>query len=175
MPGIAFVLARRAALQASEGWARSVSLDLVAQWRGFESSGQFRFTPPTHVVLAFAEALRELEEEGGIEVRRDRYQSNHVALMAGMHSLGFRPVLSPALASPIIASFHTPQDARFNFEQFYTRLAERGLIIYPGKLAKIDSFRIGTIGHLFPADVDDLLKEIASALAAMQVVLLLNR
>lgn len=65
VPGFGFVIARRSALLQTEGWARSVSLNLLDQWRGLESNGQFRFTPPTHVLLAFDQALAELFEEGG--------------------------------------------------------------------------------------------------------------
>ena len=169
VPGFCFVLARRETLLAAEGWARSLSLDLLAQWRGLESNGQFRFTPPTHVVLAFAEALRELRAEGGIPARGARYRANHDALLRGMEALGFRAVLTPAWRGPVIATFHLPTVPGFGFEEFYTRLAERGMIIYPGKLAQGDSFRIGTIGHLFPADMERLLAAIRDVLAEMGV------
>ena len=170
VPGFCFVLARRAALLAAEGRARSLSLDLLAQWRGLEGNGQFRFTPPTHSVLAFAEALRELRAEGGIPARGARYRANHNTLLRGMEALGFQAVLPSERRGPVIATFHLPTVPGFGFEEFYTRLAERGMIIYPGKLARMDSFRIGTIGHLFPADMERLLAAIRDVLAEMGVV-----
>ena len=98
MPGFGFVLARRERLLATEGWARSVSLDLLAQWRGLEKDGQFRFTPPTHAILAFHRALEELAAEGGVAGRHARYRSNHEALLEEMAQLGFQPYLPPRAA-----------------------------------------------------------------------------
>jgi 2-aminoethylphosphonate-pyruvate transaminase len=160
VPGFSFVLARREELEASEGRARSYALDLVDQWQGFERNGQFRFTPPTHVVLAFDQALRELEQEGGVAVRGQRYRRNHAVLIEGMRAMGFRPYLRPEVQSYIITSFHYPAHPAFEFERFYRGLSDRGLIIYPGKLTDVPCFRIGTIGRLFEADIRQLLSAI---------------
>ncbi|MEX1254133.1 MAG: 2-aminoethylphosphonate--pyruvate transaminase [Dehalococcoidia bacterium] len=177
VPGFSFVLARRDALLASEGLAgeglareghaRSFSLDLLGQWRGFEKNGQFRFTPPTHALLAFAQALDELEREGGVEGRGARYRANHTALMEGMGALGFRPYLRPDVQSYIITSFHEPEHPAFDFRTFYRGLSERGMIIYPGKLTEVPTFRIGTIGRLFPADIRQLLVAIEDTMREM--------
>ena len=149
VPGVAFVFARRDLLLSSAGHARSLSLDLLGQLQGFEKSGQFRFTPPTHVILAFDQALRELEFEGGVAARNERYRRNHATLLNGMSKLGFRPFLDPAVQSPIITAFHYPVSG-FDFATFYRKLSDRGFIIYPGKLTQVDTFRIGNIGRLFP-------------------------
>src|SRR5439155_13320036 len=106
VPGFSFIIARRDALVATEGYARSLSLDLLGQWKGFEKNGQFRYTPPTHSVLAFAQALRELELEGGITARAARYAANHRALVEGMQRVGFRVYLDSKVQSYIITSFH---------------------------------------------------------------------
>ena len=159
VPGFSFVFGRRALLLGSEGWARSLSLDLLGQLRGFEKNGQFRYTPPTHSVMAFAQALRELEAEGGVAARSDRYRRNHAMLMAGMARLGFASYLDPAVQSPIITAFRYPTPD-FDFPGLYRALSERGFIIYPGKLTQLDTFRIGTIGRLFPADLEQLVAAI---------------
>ncbi len=169
VPGFGFALARRDLLIAAEGRARSLSLDLVAQWKGLEADGQFRFTPPTHVLLAFWQALEELEAEGGIEGRAARYASNHQALLAGMSALGFDAYLEPEHQSSIITSFFYPAHPKFDFRQFYQRLSEQGLVIYPGKVTDADCFRIGTIGHLFPDDIRTLVAAIRQTLEAMQI------
>jgi 2-aminoethylphosphonate-pyruvate transaminase len=169
VPGFAFVLARRDLLAAAEGCARSVSLDLLAQWKGFENDGQFRFTPPTHALLAFEQALAELEAEGGVEGRAARYSANRRALMAGMTALGFDAYLAPEHQSHVITSFRFPAHARFDFSAFYDRLSELGFLIYPGKVSHADCFRIGTIGHLFPKDIQALVSAIGRVLAEMQV------
>jgi 2-aminoethylphosphonate-pyruvate transaminase len=167
VPGISFVLCRRDALLSSEGWARSLSLDLLGQFKGFEKDGKFRYTPPTHVILALDQALREVELEGRIPARQERYRRNHQALLAGMQKLGFRSYLNPALQSPIITAFLYPAAGRFDFDRFYTELSRRGFIIYPGKLTQVDTFRIANIGRLFPADMEQLLSAIASVLTQM--------
>jgi len=169
VPGFAFVLARRDLLQSAEGCARSVSLDLLAQSKGFESDGQFRFTPPTHALLAFRQALAELEEEGGVSGRAARYSANHKALMEGMTELGFDAYLGPEHQSHIITSFRFPAHRRFDFSTFYERLSESGFVIYPGKVSNADCFRIGTIGHIFPKDIRALVAAIGRVLAEMQV------
>lgn len=171
VPGFSFVVCRRAALEASEGWARSWCLDLLEQWRYLERTGLFRCTPPTHVVLAFAQALVELEEEGGLPARGGRYRANHQRLVCGMQRLGFREFLPPELQSPIITTFLSPPHANFDFRKFYDRLHDRGHVIYFGKVTSADCFRIGNIGRLFESDIDDLLGAIARTLEEMDVVL----
>ena len=168
VPGFSFVFAKRPLLLASEGWARSLSLDLLSQLKGFEKNGQFRYTPPTHALLAFDQALRELEAEGGIPARSERYRRNHETLLAGMARLGFRPLLAPAVQSHIITAFRYP-DTGFDFASFYGKLSERGFIIYPGKLTQVNTFRIGNIGRLLPQDLEQLVAAIAVVLNEMGI------
>ncbi|MEM9658548.1 MAG: 2-aminoethylphosphonate--pyruvate transaminase [Planctomycetota bacterium] len=169
VPGFSFCLCRREALEATEGWARTVSLDLLAQWTGLEGNGQFRFTPPTHAFLAFDQALLELDQEGGVAGRGERYRGNHQILVDGMRRLGFEPYVAESLQSPIIVSYRYPTDPKFDFADFYQRLSDRGLLIYPGKVTGADCFRIGVIGRLFPSDIQDLLRAIPEALGEMGV------
>jgi 2-aminoethylphosphonate-pyruvate transaminase len=169
VPGFSFVLCRRDLLEASAGQARTLSFDLHAQWRALEKNGQFRFTPPTHVFLAFDEALRELAEEGGVAGRHARYQSNHDRLLEGTRALGLVEYLRPELQSCIITSFVDPPDPAYDFERFYELLKDDGLVIYPGKLTRADSFRIGTIGHLFPDDVGRLVDAMGRAFTRLGV------
>lgn len=169
VPGFAFVLARREALLATEGFARSLSLDLLAQWKGLERDGQFRFTPPTHALLAFHQALLELEQEGGVEARAARYRGNYETLLRGMRKLGFEEYLPEKLQSYIITSFRYPEVPEFSFEEFYKLLNEKGYVIYPGKVSDGNCFRIGHIGRIFREDVCDLLRAIAATLDEMGI------
>jgi len=169
VPGFGFVLARRGRLLEAKGRARTLSLDLHAQWAGFESDGQFRFTPPTHALLAFHQALLELEAEGGVAGRSERYRANHTALMRGMAEVGFEAYLVPEDQSSIITTFRYPEHPRFRFEEFYARLSELGFIIYPGKLTAEPCFRVGTIGRLFPPDIEALLTAMRRVLGEMGV------
>lgn len=162
VPGFGFVIARRAALEACKGVARSLSLDLYAQWETMEKHhGKWRFTSPTHVVRAFKQALDELQAEGGVSARHARYVNNHTRLVEGMRSLGFKTLLPDAIQSPVITSFLYPS-AEFDFPCFYRELKARGFVIYPGKISQADTFRIGNIGDVFPADFDRLVAAVAS-------------
>lgn len=169
VPGFAFVLARRDVLLKTAGRSRTLSLDLLAQWQGLEKDGQFRFTPPTHALLAFDQALKELEAEGGVAGRGKRYAENHRAMLEGMKGLGFRPYLAPEVQSYIITTFHYPADAKFVFTDFYQRLFDKGFIIYPGKLTKLDCFRIGNIGRLYAKDMLALVSAVEAVLKDMGV------
>jgi 2-aminoethylphosphonate-pyruvate transaminase/phosphonoacetaldehyde hydrolase len=161
VPGFGIILADRQRLIESRGWARSLCLDLYDQWREMEEKGgKWRFTSPTHTVLALAQALDELDQEGGIPVRHRRYQANHATLVQGMLAAGFQALLPSEYQSPIITSFLYPDNPGFTFERFYQGLKERGFTIYPGKISKAKTFRIGTIGHVFPGDMERLLKMI---------------
>jgi len=164
VPGFGFVIADRDALSQCAGNARSLSLDLYAQWKEMDSSGKWRYTSPTHAVRAFLQALAELAEEGGIGARYDRYRSNQRALAQGMEALGFRPLLPERLQSPFITSFLYP-GAAFSFPEFYARVKERGFVLYPGKISQADTFRIGTIGEVYPGDIARLLAAIGEIAA----------
>jgi 2-aminoethylphosphonate-pyruvate transaminase len=146
-----------------------LSLDLAGQWKGLEKDGQFRFTPPTHSILAFKQALNELDQEGGVAARGARYRRNHEVLVNGMRQFGFRIYLAPEVCSYIITSFCCPDDPRFTFQEFYGRLADKGFVIYPGKISKADTFRIGTIGRIGESDIRALLAAIRETLDEMGV------
>jgi 2-aminoethylphosphonate-pyruvate transaminase len=164
VPGFGFAIARRSTLVASAGSARTLSLDLHAQLAGLEQNGQFRFTPPTHALLAFHTALAELEAEGGVAGRAHRYRTNAETLWAGMARLGFEPYLPDGERGPIISSYYCPKHPAWRFEDFYGRLSDRGFVIYPGKVSDADCFRIGTIGRLYPHHIEALLEAIAAVL-----------
>ncbi len=160
VPGFSFALCKHDTLMATEGYARSLSLDLLSQWKGLEANGQFRFTPPTHTLLAFHQALLELDEEGGVEGRATRYSKNYETLVEGMRRMGFQEYLKPELQGYIITSFRYPDHPNFDFERFYRELNDREYTIYPGKVSNADCFRIGNIGRIFESDVRNLLTTI---------------
>ncbi|WP_321896447.1 2-aminoethylphosphonate--pyruvate transaminase [Paraburkholderia heleia] len=164
VPGLGFVICRIEALKRTQGNATTLVLDLHDQWLNMEKTSQYRFTPPTHVIAAFHQALDEFDAEGGVAGRGGRYRNNCRILLEGMRALGFRPLLAHALQAPIIVTFHMPENPRFVFARFYESLKARGFVIYPGKLTLADSFRIGCIGRIGE-------KEIRAALAAIGEVL----
>ena len=165
VPGFSFILCRRDQLLASEGKARTLSLDLLDQWKTMEKDGKWRFTSPTHVVLAFSRALDELLAEGGIAARHRRYVENNRLLVEKMRALGFSTYIDGAHQGPIITTFFYPAGASFTFADFYQYIKERGYAIYPGKLTEAETFRIGNIGEIYPEDIEKLTGIIADFLA----------
>ena len=169
VPGFSFILARRDALTAVRGFARTLSLDLLAQWEGLEGDGQFRFTPPTQVILAFHQALLELEQEGGVLARSQRYKLNYDITLSAMQKMGFRPYVEESKRGYIITSFYYPDQPNFSFRAFYESLSGKGHVIYPGKLSHADCFRIGHIGRLTAGDVKALMAAVAETLEELNI------
>jgi 2-aminoethylphosphonate-pyruvate transaminase len=169
VPGVGFALVRETALRAAEGNAPALSLDLHDQWVSMERTGQWRFTPPTHVLAALDQALAEHEAEGGVAGRGARYRANCRILIEGMRALGFEPLLADQLQAPVIVTFRMPADPRFLFDDFYDRLRAKGYVIYPGKLTVAPSFRIGCIGRIGPDEMRGALGAIRATLAEMGV------
>ena len=169
VPGMAFALIRKKFLELAEGNAHSLALDLYEQWRGLEANGQWRFTPPTHVLAAFDQALVEHREEGGVPARHERYSANRDILIQGMRELGFETLLADAVQSPIIVTFLMPTHNCFDFSRFYDEMSARGFVIYPGKLALADSFRIGCIGALGPVEMREAVAAVKVSLEAMGI------
>ncbi len=155
VPGFSFIICKKSELEKCEGNTVSLSLDLYDQWKGMEKDGKWRFTSPTHVVLAFAKALEELEAEGGVKARFTRYSENNRLLIEKMTSLGFRTYLDNN-QSPIITTFLYPDTEDFTFEKMYNFIKERGYAIYPGKVSDADVFRIGNIGEIYTEDIEKL-------------------
>lgn len=165
VPGFGFIIARTEALLTCKGQARSLSLDLYDQWQAMEKGGgKWRFTSPTHVVRAFDQALVELDAEGGVTARYERYKANQKLLAEGMAQLGFCALLPKELHSPIITSFYYPSSEHFSFDVLYEKLKAAGFVIYPGKISTADTFRIGNIGEIYKEDIVKLLHVINNEL-----------
>ena len=162
VPGMGFVIARRTALEGSAGNSGSLAMDLFDQWQYMQKTGQWRFTPPTHVVAALRAAIDQYQAQGGQPARLARYTENCATLVAGMRALGLRTFLPDALQAPIIVTFHSPPDPGYNFSEFYQRVRDLGFILYPGKLTAVDTFRIGCIGAIGA----DALRQAVAAIAA---------
>jgi 2-aminoethylphosphonate-pyruvate transaminase len=169
VPGMGFVFIRKDVLGGCAGQSQSLAMDLHDQYTYMERTGQWRFTPPTHVLVALAEAILQFEEEGGQPARLARYTENYRTLIHGMARLGFMPFLDPAVQAPIIVTFHAPGDARYDFKAFYASARERGFILYPGKLTQMETFRVGCIGAIGPNEMEQAVQAVALALEDMGI------
>ena len=168
-PGMGFVLVRKGLLERCAGNSTSLVLDLADQWAYMEKTTQWRFTPPTHVVVALNAALDQFIAEGGRPARLARYTANYETLVAGMRELGFQPFLDPAIQAPIIVTFHAPADARYGFKEFYDRVRDKGFILYPGKLTQVETFRVGCIGAIGRDEMRHAVNAVRDTLAEMGI------
>ena len=164
VPGMGFVFIRKAILEACAGRSQSLAMDLYDQYIYMEKTTQWRFTPPTHVVVALHEAIAQFEAEGGQPARLARYTRNYETLVRGMAALGFRPFLDPAVQAPIIVTFHAPGDPKYDFKSFYAAARARGFILYPGKLTTLETFRVGCIGAIGPDEMEQAVHAVALTL-----------
>jgi 2-aminoethylphosphonate-pyruvate transaminase len=132
-------------------------------------TGQWRFTPPTHVMVALDEAVAQFVEEGGQPARLARYTDNCRTLVEGMASLGFKPFLKPAVQAPIIVTFHAPAHPHYEFKRFYEGAKQRGFILYPGKLTEVETFRVGCIGAIGRNEMQQAVNAVAETLREMGI------
>ncbi len=168
-PGMGFAFVRRDVLERCAGNSTSLSLDLHDQWHYMERTTQWRFTPPTHVVVALSAALEQFEAEGGQAARHARYARNCEVLVRGMEELGFRRFLSSGVQAPIIVTFHAPADPRYGFREFYDRVRDKGFILYPGKLTQVETFRVGCIGAIGPDEMRHAVNAVRDTLVEMGI------
>jgi len=151
------------------GRAQTSVLDLSAQWEFMEGNGCFRTTPPTHVLLAMSKAVELHKAEGGISPRRARYQRYWQRLVNGLRQQGFKTFLSDEYASPIIATFHDPDDPKYSFDAFCSAMERRGFLIFPGRLTSAHTFRIGTMGDLTEEDISLIINAVLESMAEIGV------
>ena len=169
VPGMGFVFIRQAVLAACAGNSQSLAMDLHDQHQYMDKTGQWRFTPPTHVVVALAEAISQFVEEGGQTARLARYTANCATLVEGMRQLGLRPFLQPAHQAPIIVTFHAPAHPAYDFQRFYQAAKARGFMLYPGKLTTADTFRVGCIGAIGPQEMRQAVQAVGETLREMGI------
>ena len=169
VPGMGFVFLRKAIVDGCAGNSQSLAMDLHDQHVYMEKTTQWRFTPPTHVMVALAEAVTQFVEEGGQPARLARYTDNCRTLVEGLAAVGFKPFLKPELQAPIIVTFHAPADARYDFKRFYAAAKARGFILYPGKLTQLETFRVGCIGAIGRNEMQQAVNAVADTLREMGI------
>ncbi|MEW6512650.1 MAG: 2-aminoethylphosphonate--pyruvate transaminase [Pseudomonadota bacterium] len=169
VPGMGFVIADRAALAASEGNCHSLAMDLYDQWVYMQKTGQWRFTPPTHVVAALRAAIDQYKEEGGQPERLSRYAENCAVLVGGLRGIGLHTFLDDRVQAPIIVTFHAPSVPAYDFSELYRRVREKGFILYPGKLTTVNTFRVGCIGAIGAAEMRRAVETIGATLREMGI------
>jgi aspartate aminotransferase-like enzyme len=175
VPGIAFIIANKNKLTNSNNNSKTLSLDIINQYEVDLNCKLFRFTPPTHVLLALKQALIELEELGGPPTRYASICKNHEIIFNEMTKLGFRSYVPLNEQSRVVNCFLYPKDKNFKFNEFQNLLRKKGRILYSRSLTSLEStFRIGNIGNLSPSDMFGLIDDIKKTLDEMNVYLPVN-
>lgn len=169
VPGMGFVFIRKAVLDGCAGNSQSLAMDLHDQHAYMERTGQWRFTPPTHVLVALSEALDQFVEEGGQVARLARYRDNCKTLIDGLRALGLKPFLKPELQAPIIVTVHAPAHPAYDFKKFYAAAKAQGFVLYPGKLTEVETFRVGCIGAIGRNEMKQAVAATGAALAELGI------
>lgn len=170
MAGLGFVIAQRDAMEKIKSYSpRSYYLNLWQQYENFERTGETRFTPPVQVAYALRQAIKELEEEGGVVARHRRYLKNYDALRHGLTKMGFEFVIAPVNESGILMTVKEPSDPSFNFTALHDRLLECGFTIYPGKLTQEKTFRLAIMGDIQGSDIENFLSALENILQVARV------
>jgi 2-aminoethylphosphonate-pyruvate transaminase len=165
IPGVSFVLARRAALEALRGQPpRSVYLDLANHWTTQEVDNT-PFTPAVQVLHAMREALLELEEEG-VAARIARYGENCRVLRRGMAALGFDILVPEAARSRILTTFRLKPG--LHYDALHDAMKRRGYVIYAGQgQIRTYAFRVANMGTLTPKDMQAVVTAFRECLAEL--------
>jgi 2-aminoethylphosphonate-pyruvate transaminase len=168
-PGMGFVFVRKTVLEQCAGRSTSLALDLYDQWTYMERTTQWRYTPPTHVVVAVDAALEQYVAAGGQPARYRRYAANCEMLISGMTEMGFKVFLDARIQAPIIVTFHAPADPKYAFKPFYDEVRNRGFILYPGKLTQVETFRVGCIGAIGPEEMRHAVNAVRDSLRSLGI------
>jgi len=169
MPGMVFVIFKKANLELIKNNKRSFYFDLYSQYVGFEKTGQMQFTPPVQVAYALRQAIDEYFKEGEAG-RWSRYQENWETLCEGLKKLGFKFLLADQYQSKILLAIKEPTGSNYNFDAMHDYLFERGYTIYPGKGAKEATFRLSVLGDLYKKDIVNFLSELKGYLLKAGVI-----
>jgi len=148
-PGMSFIIAKKNTLEECKTNKSNLSLNLYEQYLDFETSDQFRFTPPVQIVNSLSKAINELKNKGGIVSRYDNYTILNTIIYDELIDLGFKPYLERDINSPIVSTYIIPDYlTNFNFDVFARNLKKHKIILYPSPINNPNLIRIGNIGDI---------------------------
>ncbi|GAB1766048.1 2-aminoethylphosphonate aminotransferase [Priestia megaterium] len=168
MAGVSFVIANKDRLEKTEQMKpRNFYLHLYDQYRYFQMNKQMRFTPPVQTMYALKQAIIETQWEG-IEKRYERYSKSWTTLTDGITRLGLTYLVPKTHHSKIITSIIEPSDKKYNFDIMHDFFYKQGFTIYPGKVDKLETFRIANIGDITYRDIERFLHLLEQYLKALK-------
>jgi 2-aminoethylphosphonate-pyruvate transaminase len=155
MAGIGFVICRKTELEKTRAIPmRNYYLNLYDQYAYFAKNGQTRFTPPVQTLYALRQAILETKQET-VEGRYARYRECWEILAAAVKRYRLAMLVNEADQSGLITAILDPDTPRYRFDALHDLAREHGFTIYPGKLGKINTFRIANIGDIRPSEMRD--------------------
>lgn len=156
MAGISFVFARMESLKKTTGIKRNFYFNLWANYEYLNKNKQFLFTPPVQTLYALRKAITEYFKEGE-KNRIKRYASMYEILKKRLQKLGFEFLVDEKHHSKLLTAILEPSAPHYSFNEMHDYLFERGFTIYPGKVGKINTFRLANIGEIYPEDIENFL------------------
>ena len=158
MSGCSFVIGKRKIIEESKNYPkRSYYCNLYMQYECFERTRQMHFTPPVQVIYSALQAVREYWDEGETK-KNERHMKVMEAIHKGEDELGLKELLKREVQSGLVSCVRYPDDENFNFDKIHDYCYERGFTIYPGKIEKKGTFRLCSLGAIYPEDINNFWK-----------------
>jgi 2-aminoethylphosphonate-pyruvate transaminase len=148
MAGVAFVICNKAELEKTAAIPmRNYYLNLYDQHAYFVKTGQTRFTPPVQTLYALRQAILETKQET-VEGRYRRYTECWRILVEAVKRYKLKMLVREEDQSHLITAILDPETPVYDFDALHDFARKAGFTIYPGKLGKINTFRIANIGDI---------------------------
>ena len=169
MAGCSFVIGKRKIIEESKNFpTRSYYCNLYMQYECFERTRQMHFTPPVQVIYSALQGVKEYWAEGETK-KNERHMRVMEAIHKGEDELGLKELLKREDQSGLVSCVRYPDDENFNFDKVHDYCFERGFTIYPGKIEKKGTFRLCSLGAIYPKDIQDFWKTFKEGLQAQGV------
>jgi 2-aminoethylphosphonate-pyruvate transaminase len=153
MAGVGFVIGKKTELEKTRAIPmRNYYLNLYDQYAYFVKTGQTRFTPPVQTLYALRQAILETRQET-VAGRYARYSECWETLLSAVKNYGLKMLVKEEDQSHLITAILDPDTPKYNFDALHDFMRQRGFTIYPGKLGKINTFRIANIGDIQPLEM----------------------
>jgi 2-aminoethylphosphonate-pyruvate transaminase len=147
VPGTSFVICNRNTLDVMQATPpRTLYLDLSSYLKNQDANGT-PFTQSVQTFYALAEALKELQDQGGQKKRQQSYWNRLNIVREGLGELGIDALMQAEDCSCVLNAFHLP--AGTDYQTLHDELKKNGFVIYAGQgdLSK-SLFRISCMGEI---------------------------
>jgi 2-aminoethylphosphonate-pyruvate transaminase len=151
--GIGFVICKKNELEKTKTIPmRNYYLNLYDQYAYFAKYKQTRFTPPVQTLYALRQAILETKQET-VAGRYARYSECWKILIDAVKKYKLQLLVKEEDQSRLITAILEPETEKYHFDALHDFARERGFTIYPGKLGKINTFRVANIGDIRPEEM----------------------